>query len=275
MAIGTTTALALGAGAGALGGSLIGGGGGGGSSGGSVQQVQKLLPEQENLLKALIGQILPQLGQPGRVPGDELGPVGPSQLQQQAFNFAGGLPQLLQSEAFQPFDPQDAISAFQPTAQFARQGFQQQTIPAIMAALGAGGAARSSGAANILGREGRNLELGLSAQLGQQQFGAQQAALGRQAQLPSIAGQLGGQLSNIGAIQQSFPAAQRAFNLEQFFAADPFRNPALGLLGSALGTSAFDTAVFQGFKQPGLAESLLPALGQLGGGLLQNPGLFN
>ncbi len=236
-----------------LGGSLIGGGGGGGgSSGGSVQQVTNLLPEQQDLIRQIIEQVSGAVGQPGRVPGAELGPVGPSGLQQQAFGLGQQLPGQL------GFDPQQTARQFQPTADFARQGFQQETIPAIASAVGFGGGARSSGFQDILAREGRNLELGLAGQLGQQQFGAQQAAFGRQAQLPT-------QIANLGALQQSFPAAQRAFDLERFFAAEPARNPALGFLGPALGQT-FDTAVFQGFRQPGLAESLLPAAGNVLGG---------
>jgi len=252
MALGTTTALMLGAGAGVAGSSLMGGGGGGGQSG-STQQMPKLLPEQEDLLKKIIGQVSPQIGQAGRVPGEEFAPVGPSALQQQAFGLAGQLPGQM------AYDPAQITQQFQPTADFARQGFQQETMPSIMSAIGAGGGARSSGAADILGREGRNLELGLASQLGQQQYGAQQASYDRQMQMPNL-------MANVGALQQSFPAAQRQYGLEQFFAADPSRNPALSLLGPALGTSAFDTAVFQGFKQPGLAESLLPAIGSTLGG---------
>ena len=151
-------------------------------------------------------------------------------------------------------DVGDPQAQFQPIADFARQGFQQQTIPALSAAAGFGGGARSSGFQDILAREGRNLELGLAAQFAP----FQQQSIDRQFQLPT-------QLANLGAAQQAFPAAQRAFGLEQFFAADPSRNPALALTGPAF-QSAFDTAVFQGFRQPGLAEQLLPAVGSLFGG---------
>ena len=224
----------------------------GGVKGQSVQQVSKLTPEQQQLVSLLTQQAAPAIsGITGAtIPGMEFAPGGPSPLQQQAFGLAGQLPQQM------AFDPSQITQQFQPTADFARQGFQQETIPAIMSALGFGGGARSSGAANILGREGRNLELGLASQLGQQQFGAQQAALGRQMQIPGMVGQMGG-------VQQQFPEAQRQFALQQFMAGAPEADPRLGFIGPAF-TSAYDTAVQQGFYSPGLGSQILGALGGAG-----------
>jgi hypothetical protein len=185
------------------------------------------------------------------VPGDEFAPGGPSPLQQQAFGLAGQLPEQLR------FDPNRITEQFQPVADFARQGFQEQTIPAIAGAVGFGGGARSSGFQDILAREGRNLELGLAGQLGQQQIGAFESAQQRTAQVP-------GALAGLGGIQQGFPEAQRQFGLQQFLARSPEQDPRLGLLGPAF-TSAFDTAVQQGFASPGLGSQLLSAGGAAAG----------
>lgn len=259
---------------------LMGGDGGGrvtGQTAPSVQQEPTVSPQAQAILNQLMGLAGPQIGQIGRVPPSELGPLGPSALQQQAFGFAGRLPSFLQGPAFQPFDPAQITAQFQPTAQFARQGFQQETIPAIMAALGATGTARSSGAANILGRQGRNLELGLASQLGQQQFGAQQAQLGRQAMLPGLAGQMGGQMANIGALQRGIPGEQQAFELSRYMAQDPFRNPAIALALQSAGIPTQENVVFggqQGYRQPSMLESLLPAAGQVFGGMAAG-GYFN
>ena len=168
-------------------------------------------------------------------------------MQQQAFGLAGQLPQQLQ------FDPNRIAQQFQPVADFARQGFQQETIPAIAGAAGFSGTARSSGFQDILARQGRNLELGLASQLGQQQIGAFNQAQQFQQQLP-------GQLAGIGGLQQSFPEAQRLFNLQNFQAAAPERDPRLGFIGPAF-TSAFDTAITQ--QGAGLGASLLT--GAVGG----------
>lgn len=251
---------ALAFGGGLLGGQLFGGGGGGSQA--RVQRQAGTFPEQQQLLRQLASFLQPQIGAAPRVPGMELGPVGPSPLQQQAFGLAGQLPQQ------QAFDPSQITAAMQPVGQFARQGFQQETIPAIMGALGAQGAARSSGAADILAREGRNLELGLAAQFGPMQFGAQQAALGRQMQLPT-------QMANIGAVQRGIPAEQQQFGLQRFQAADPLRSPALPLALQTAGQPSFQAENLIRQGTPGMLQQFLPLAGQLAGAAGQAGGFQN
>lgn len=217
------------------------------------EQIPTLTPGQLQLLNQLTGFVSGQIGQPGRVPGAELGPVGPSDLQSQAFGLAGQLPQ--------QFDPNAISSAMAPVGQFAQNQFREETIPDIMSALGGIGAARSSGAAEVLGRKGRDLNLGLAAQFGPMQFQAQQAHMARQAQVP-------GQIANLGAVQRGIGAEQQQFDLDRFMAADPSRNQALGLLPQTLGTSAFDTAVFQGFRQPHFLEATAGGIGGAVGGMM-------
>lgn len=226
----------------------------GGVKGQSTTQVPKLTPEQEKLVSTLVAQTTPAISavQGATVPGQDLAPAGPSGLQQQAFGLAGQLPEQL------AFDPNRVAQQFQPVADFARQGFQQETIPALAGAAGFGGTARSSGFQDILAREGRNLELGLAGQLGNQQFAAFQNAQNRTAQLP-------GQLAGIGTLQQSFPEAQRQFDLSRFQQAAPERDPRLGFINPAL-TSAFDTAVQPGFATQGLGSQLVGGLGAAAGG---------
>ncbi len=211
--------------------------------------VATLTPAQSDLVAQLAGQAKPAIAAVGgaTIPGQEFAPAGPSPLQQQAFGLAQQLPQQL------AFDPQRVAQQFQPVADFARQGFQQETIPAIAGAVGFGGGARSSGFQDILARQGRNLELGLAAQLGQQQFGAFNQAQQFQQQLP-------GQLAGLGQLQQSFPEAQRQFDLQNFLVGAPESDPRLGFIGPAF-TSAFDTAITQ--RGAGLGAALLT--GAVGG----------
>ncbi len=230
---------------------LFGGGGGGGqTTGQGISPTSTLTHGQRGILDQIINFAGPSIGQAGRVPPSRFGPPGASALQQQAFGLAGQLPQ--------QFSPGQIQQNFQPTADFARQGFQQETIPAIMAALGRSGTARSSGAANILGREGRNLELGLASQLGQQQF----SNLDRLLQVP-------GQVANIGSLQRGIESEGRQFGLSQFLAADPFRSGAVNLGLQSAGIPAQENIAFQGFRQPSTLESILPAAGQIFGGLAQ------
>lgn len=260
----------IGGGLGFLGGSLFGGGGGGGGgrvTGQGLQQAPTRTPEQLALLNQLIGLAGPQIGQAGRVPPSGLGPLGPSALQQQAFGFAGGLPQYLQTPAFGQFDPSQITQAMAPVGQYAQRMFQQETIPAIMGALGTAGAARGSGAADILGRAGRDVSLGLGAQFGPMQFQGLQAQLGRQAMLPGLAGQMGGQMANIGALQRGIPGERQAFELSRYMQQDPFRNPAIQLALQSLGIPTTENIAFQGYRQPSMLESLLPAAGSVLGGM--------
>ncbi len=217
----------------------------------SAQQLPSLTPEQEQLVALLGEQATPaiQAVTGATIPGQEFAPGGPSPLQQQAFGLAGQLPQQLQ------FDPNRIAQQFQPVAEFARQGFQQETIPAIAGAAGFGGVARSSGFQDVLAREGRNLELGLASQLGQQQIGAFERAQDRTGQLPGV-------LAGIGGLQRGFGEEQRQFGLEQFRAGAPEADPRLGFLGPAF-TSPFNTAVQQGFAQPGIGSQLLGAAGSI------------
>jgi hypothetical protein len=217
-----------------------------------AQQVPTLLPSQQALLSQLTGFIGGQIGRPGMVPPAQLGPVGPSGLQQQAFGLAGQLPQ-------QGFDPNAINQAMAPVGAFARNQFQNELIPDIMSALGGVGAARSSGAADLLGRQARSLDLGIASQFAPMQFQAQQADLNRQFQLP-------GMLAGLGGLQRGIGTEQQQFNLERFLASDPSANRALGLLPQALGTSAFDTAMFQGFRNPSRSEIMSPGAGSAAGG---------
>ncbi len=221
----------------------------------SVQQIEKLTPEQQRLIALLSQKAGPAIqGVTGAtIPGMEFAPGGPAPLQQQAFEQMGRLPGQMD------FDPSQITGAMAPVGEFARQGFQQETIPAIMSALGAGGGARSSGAAGILGREGRNLELGLAAQFAPMQYQGLQESLGRQMQIPGMTAQMGG-------LQRGIGEEQRQFGLSRFMAGAPEADPRLGFIGPAF-TSAYDTAVQQGFMSPGLGTQLLGAGGQIGMGM--------
>lgn len=218
----------------------------------STQQVDKFTPDQMRLVSELVRVAGPAIGnvQGATIPGQEFAPGGPGPLQQQAFGLASQLPGQM------AFDPSQINQAMQPVGDFAQNMFQQETIPGIMGGLGYQGAARSSGAADILGREGRNLSMGLAGQFAPMQYGAQQASLGRQQQLP-------GQLAGMGAIQQGFPEAQRQYGLQQFMAGAPEQDPRLGFIGPAF-TSAYDTAVQQGVASQGLGSQLIGTGASLG-----------
>ena len=230
---------------------LLGSRGGGGGSGPSVATTQQdvLRPGQISSIDKLTGFLNPQIGQAPRVPGTQLGPVGPGALQQQAFGLAQQLPGQMQ------FDPQQITSAMQPVGDYAINLFQNRISPDIMNTLGGAGVARSSGAAEVLGRAGTGLASNIAAQFAPMQFQGFQAAQNRQANLPA-------QLANIGGIQQGFPAEQRAFDLQRFQAQDPLRNPALELALRTAGLSSFENQNVVTPGTPGMFQQLLPLAGQ-------------
>lgn len=233
-------------------------GGGGDSQPTSVQQVQTLNAGQQGLLQRLISQIQPQIGQPGIRAG------GAGALQQQAF----GVPGLGQAQqAFGQsigFDPSQINQALAPVGQFAQNLFQNRITPSILGALGQQGAARSSGAADILGRAGSDLASQISSQFAPLQFGALQQSLQRGFQAPQAALGAAGQLFNLGS-------GQRGIGEQQRQSSSPFFNPALNFLGPALGTPAFGNIATPGFRTPGIGEQLLPVAGQALGGFLGTP----
>ena len=241
----------------------------GSTKGQSVQQVNKLTPAQQKLVEQLIGKAGPAIAGVGgaTIPGDDLSPAGPGELQNQAF----GLPGYEQSQnafnqSIQPFSGQQFTEQVgQPLADFANRNFQERTLPAISGAAGAQGTARSSGFQDKLIQSGENLNLGLNAQLAPQAYGAQQAALGRQFNAPQANLGATGKMLNIGGQQQGFAGQQREFDLQRFLQAAPESDPRLGFIGPAF-TSSFDTAVQQGFYAPGLGTQLLEAAGSAASG---------
>ncbi len=261
-----------------------------------TQQIPTLTGGQQGVLNQIISLLSGQIGQ-GITPfqGTRPGEVPFSPLQQQGFGLAGQFGQLDPSQgqgflgqaqgALQQglgFDPtQSILDAFGPSRQLAMRGFQQDIVPDLLERFGA--TSGPSGALNqALAEAGANLQLGLSAQtapfIGQaalQQPGVQFQGAQLGGQLAGVPGQLAGQgtqlanqLLGIGGIQQQLPIGQAGANQARFNEAQGFNNPFLSqLLGPALGTSAFDTAVFQGFRQPHFLEATAGGIGGAIGGI--------
>lgn len=230
-------------------GAMISGSGGGRTTGQRVQQEDLRTPEQLDLLNKILGLAGPGIGQPGRVPPSSLGPVGPSGLQRQAFGMARKMPGMF---------PSDIRSMMQPVGQYSKALFGQEMVPEIMSALGREGMARSGGAANILGKQARNLNLGLASQFAPMQLGLSQA----RAALPQ-------QMANIGSLQRGIGGERQSFDLARYMQQDPMRSPAVNLGLQGIGIPTQENIAFQGFRQPSMMESLLPAVGTVVGGMAQ------
>jgi len=235
------------------------GGGGGGVTGQRVERVETLTPQQKTLLNQLTGAI--NVGGRGPVYPGQMVP-GVSPIQQGAFGMAGQIPGMTQ-QAMAPYDPQQTAQMFEPIAQQARMGFEQITDPAIMgrfAQMGAGSAA-SSAAAGEMGRARAGLEASLAGQQAGLGFGAQQAAFGRQMQAPGVAAGM----ANIGAVQRGITGEQLGEPYAKWQMGQPWQDPSMQFMNLALGTPGYANIGFQGFRQPSIMESLIPAGGYMAG----------
>lgn len=190
-----------------VGASALGGKGGGGGGGGSVSMQS---PEQKALLKALIGQIQPQIGA-GITPyaGDRVPPISP--LQQQGFDIMQGYMPYAQQfqdftgQALTQYDPQrgmraqelgagaleNVLAPFDPSAatemwekswkQPALETWREDVMPAIMEkGVRKGGTADSGPMQRELARSGETLTTNLAGQLANLLYSGEQAQMGRQ-----------------------------------------------------------------------------------------------
>ncbi len=180
----------------------------------------------------------------------------------------------------QPVDTQAISDAFAPSRRLAMEAFEQDIVPNLLERFGA--TSGGSGALQEqLARAGGNLALGLSAQqapfVGQaalQAPGLQQQGAGLAGNLAQLPGQLAGQSLGIGAAGSDLlgqllnvGGIQRGIAQEPLTAEFQARQQPAQLLGQfgplALGTQAFSNVATQ--QQPGLFQSLLPALGSFAG----------
>ena len=188
--------------------------GGGGSS--DPEQVPKLLPEQEQLLRSLISEISP---------GQSITPyggqrvAGTSGLQDTAFNLAQGYAPGVQAgfqatsqfdptqagqfldqgqesltAALAPFDPASATDFWQTSlVDPATKTFREDIIPSIAErGVRSAGTSDSGPMQRELARAGGDLASNLSAQLGGLLYSGQQSQIGRQLPGAQLAGQLAG-----------------------------------------------------------------------------------
>ncbi|GAG29930.1 unnamed protein product, partial [marine sediment metagenome] len=198
---------------------------------------------------------------------------------QQAQGFLGQAGSAL-NQGLQGVGTQAITDAFAPSRQLATRQFEQQTIPNLLERFGA--SSGGSGALQSqLANAGSNMALGLRAQeapfIGQAALnapGQQFQGAGLAANLAQMPGQLAqqslglgaagsdilGQLLNVGGIQRGI--AQEPLNA-QFQAAQQPANLLAQFAPLGLGTNAFENVQQQ--QQPGLFQSLLPALGSFAG----------
>jgi len=199
--------------------------GGGGSS--SPETVPKYTPGQEQLLNAITGQLIPQVGQ-GVTPYPGQMVAGLSPLQQQGFNIAGGMGGIGQAaqqhfqsmlgqvdtgmagrgmgmaegalqDVLAPWDPAAATELWETAYKRpALETWREDIMPSIMEkGVRSAGTADSGPMQRELARSGETLATNLSGQLANLLYSGQQAQLGRQQAGAGQAMNLAGLPSNV------------------------------------------------------------------------------
>ena len=211
----------------------------------------------------------------GYAPGVQAGLQGFGQYDPtQAGQFMGMGQQGL-SDIMQPYDPTSAQESWQANMRPAFNMWRDEVMPAIQErGVSMTGSGDAGGIGRELARSGKDLTTNMASMLASQLYGGEQAHLGRQqtgigqtmgmAQMPGqLAGmnqQLAamglGQMAGMGGEQrgigQQFLGAEQA----QWAEAQPYQNPWLQFLPTALGASAFDTVVGQ--EGPSGASQMAP-----------------
>lgn len=181
----------------------------------------------------------------------------------------------------QPFDPTQVTERFKPVREFATETFMQDLVPQIMERFASLGATRSGALNRTLGREAGRLSMGLSAQMApymqqaaEGHAGRQLAAIPQAFQLPTSV--LNRVLSGVGQMPMSIMQAglgaggiERGLEGEQLTAeqqiyqeGQPWQNPWMQFLPTALGTQPFSYAQ----QGPNMAALMMPMFGSLLGG---------
>jgi hypothetical protein len=242
------------------------------------QRVAGVSPLQQSAFD-IYGGYMPLAGPSMDIAKQALGQYdfGPTQRAQQLG--MSGLEQIMKD-----FDPTRATEMWQtslvdPSVNL----YNQRIIPAIKEALPQLGAKSSGGVDRALARSGSDLAMNLSGQLANLLYQGQQAHLGQQlsaipeayrmGMMPTdvvnqIMGGIGQFPANLaqmglgaGGVQRGIEAEQLGGAQQYWTEAQPYENPWLQYLGTALGTQAVSPYYKQG--SPGFGALMAPALGSM------------
>lgn len=230
-------------------------------------QTASSLTNRQKVLEQLLSRMAESgIGQPGQQYPGEFVP-GPSNIQQQVFGQTPGMLQDITSQfgnlLGQGTSPigQDY---FDPIRQQVARLFERDIAPNIMATYGNETAAGSGMAQKALAEAGRDLGLGMNAQLAPLFAQLQEGQAGRSLQGAGMAGMpmnFLGQAGDIGSLQRLIQSQVISGQREKFDLSDPTRSPSaqlgLGLLGKNFA---------EPYLQPSMASTMLPALGSFMGG---------
>lgn len=222
------------------------------------RQISRLTPEQQKLMKDLIGQIDVTKGveaYPGRiVPG-----AGP--LQERAFgmleNIIGDEDSLygrgrdVIDDLFQPYDPTADRDFFETAIRRpAMQEFEDVTMPNVMERFVGQNAMDSGAARRAVAKAGGDLQMGLSAKLADILYGGRRESEARRERMVPMAADY--EMSpvraamDVGGVQRGIERETMAEPYEKWLYSRPYANPWLQYAMPTLGLQTFDTTFLPG-----------------------------
>jgi hypothetical protein len=250
----------------------------------SINSYENMTPEQKKLLETLLGQVQ-GTAETGVTPysGDIY--AGPSSLNQSLFSgaenlLAGNDPtqavldkmlNRYSEGAMYEFNPNRTIDMFNASVRDpAMREFNTEILPGIAEKYAGQNAGRSGAVLKTMADAGADLERNLSGQLSQYLYNAEDQS--NKNKLSFETGVLPGiidqplqnlqSLMGIAGTQQGIDQSQLTEDFQKWEYGQDYNNPWLQYLNSLLGLQTTTPVVNPG--TPGLLQSLLPALGQMG-----------
>jgi len=263
----------------------------------SITQQPLLTGGQRGNLDELMKILSEQLGRGVEPYPGQMVP-GASQLQEQGFSMAGGLPGQFDrfqgmaegalSDVLTPYDPASATEFWEKSyKQPGLETWRQDVIPSIKEHYASRDAADSGAMDRAIARSGKDLTSDMSAKLAELIYGGEQAHKGRQTVGIDQAGRVAGMplaaiasLMGTGGTKRQIAGEELSEPYQKWASSQPYANPWLSYLSPGLNVRAFENIIEPsqmmmptqgGGAGPGLMSALLPALGMAAGGFLSGP----
>jgi len=241
-----------------------------------TKKVERLTPGQMELLNELTNLLKGQLGKGIEPYPGQLVP-GPSDIQQQIFELAGGdlgglmkqgadyISQLMQ----QQFNPEEAQEYWRRAyVSPAERAWKETVVPEVMERYAGVNALDSGAARRALAKSWGDIQSQLNAELAKILWGEKQSLTQRQDTASQLGLNLLPQVMGIGEEQRGITQELMQEPYQKWQMSQAWSNPWLQYLPVALGTNPYQINTYTTGGGGGLFGSLLPTAGRMGMGAL-------
>lgn len=220
-----------------------------------------MTPEQQAILAQLSGILGGQLGK-GITPYEGDTAAGATSNQQNVFdmvnNITSGKDMMGMESLIGKFDPTATTDFFSSTvAQPAMKAWEKDILPVIRENYISQNAGSSGAANRAIATSGSDLASSLSSSLAEMLYGAKTT---HEQNLPVVLQQILGMGLGAGAEERGINQDQLTADYSKWASAQPYNNPWLAQLNTALGAKAFEPIVQGPSTQSGLLSTIMPAL---------------